>query len=124
MWFFLNLLLKINQLNLQAILNKTKSYFISVSDAEGNIVDSVEKEPFNLKKEITSGGNFFLKSGSDFFTKVLNEKDLELVTLASQDTSILFIKNTSQELLFSIYSKNEINPNITKLIIDKYDRNN
>jgi len=111
-------------LDLQAILNKTKSYFISVTDNNENVIDSIEKDVFEHKKEIITGGNFFAKSASDFFTKVLNEKELEQISLSSQDTSILFIKNSSRELLFSIYSKNEINANITKLIIEKYDRNN
>jgi len=117
-------LFKKRNLDLQAILNKTKAYFISVSDKDENVIDSIEKDVFGRKKELTSGGNFFLKSGSDFFTKVLNEKEIKQISLSSQDTSILFIKNSSQELLFSIYSKNEINPNIIKLIIEKYDRNN
>jgi len=113
MYFYemFNFALKKEKLNLQAILNKTKSYFISVSDSKENVIDSIEEEAFDRKKELTSGGNFFLKSGSDFFTKVLNEKELRQVSLSSQDTSILFIKNSSQELLFSIYSKNELNPN-------------
>jgi len=111
-------------LDLHAILNKTKSYFISVSDKEGNVIDSAEEDVFDFKKEMSSGGDFFLKSGSDFFTKVLKEKGLKQVALVSQETSVLFMKNTSEELFFSIYSKNEMNPNIIKLIIDKYDRNN
>ena len=111
-------------MDLQAILNKTKSYFISVSDKDENVIDSIEKDLFEYKKEIVSGGNFFSKSGSDFFTKVLKEQELDQISLTSQETSILFIKNSSQELLFCIYSKNEINPNIVKLIIEKYDRSN
>ena len=111
-------------MNLQSILNKTKSYFISVSDKDGTVIDSIEKDTFAYKKEMTLGGNFFFKSGSDFFREVLQEQDVEQISLASSTTSILFIKSHSQELLFTIYSKEELNLNIIKFIIDKYDRNN
>lgn len=111
-------------MDLQAILNKSKALYISVTDKDEKLIDSIEKDTFDYKKELTTGGNFFLKSGSDFFTKVLNEKQIEQLLLTSQDTSILFIKNTKLNLLFSLYSKNELNPNIIKLIIEKYVRNN
>lgn len=111
-------------MDLQSILKKTKAEFISVSDAEGNILEFVEKDTFDYKKEVSSGGSFFFKSASDFFTKVINEEDIEEITLSSEKTSILFIKSSAKDLLFSIYSNDEINANIVKIIIDKYERGN
>jgi len=111
-------------LDLTSILNKTKSSYIAVSNAKGEVIDAIEADTFGFKKEISKGGDFFLKSGSDFFEKVLNEKDLKFITLSSNETNILFIKDSSQELVFSIYTKNEINPSIIKFIIDKYARSN
>ena len=111
-------------MDLKSILNKTKSDFISVSDVEGNVIEFTERQEFEYKKEVSLGGNFFFKSASDFFEKVLNENNIEQVNLSSEDTNILFIKNSSQELVFTIYSKNEINPSIIKFLINKYARHN
>ena len=115
---------KIWVLDLKLILDKTKSHYISVSDAEGKIIDSLEENNFDFKDEISKGSDFFLKSASDFFEKVISEKDLQYVTLSSNETNILFIKDSSEKLVFSIYTKNEISPSIVKFIIEKYARNN
>ena len=110
-------------MTLSSILEKTKASYIAVSSRYSKIIDSVEEEDYPLKKEFTSGGHFFFEMGSDFLNEVLKGGELEEISLNSKESNILFIKN-EKGLVFYFLSKNELNTNIIKLIIDKYDTNN
>lgn len=107
-------------MNLQSILKKSNATFLSVTNKKGELIDFTTEEGFTFQKEITLGSDFFLKAGEDFLTNVLKGAQINNISLKSENSHVLFLKNKN-DLIFSFYSKTEINTNILKIIVDKFN---